>query len=184
MSSQSSPPVKAALVGDSQVLALKGGFDAAKYPGFTPAYVEGAQALAQQGKEADGERLLREGLAREPADAILNHALGLSLIRQRRAPEALGFLESAAKGGPSSPRFAFVYAIALNALGQPDAALEVLEASHARHSGDADTLLALATINRDVGRRAAALEWARKLAAFDPRGRSLVDELSRTPPRQ
>lgn len=39
MSSQSSPPVKAALVGDSQVLALKGGFDAAKYPGFTPAFV-------------------------------------------------------------------------------------------------------------------------------------------------
>ena len=33
------PPVKAALVGDSQVLALKGGFDAAKYPGFTPAFV-------------------------------------------------------------------------------------------------------------------------------------------------
>ncbi|MFO1156666.1 MAG: tetratricopeptide repeat protein [Rhodospirillales bacterium] len=152
-------------------------------PGFTPAYVEGAQALAQQGKEADGEQLMREGLARAPADAILNHALGLSLIRQRRAPEALGFLESAAKGDPSSPRFAFVYAIALNALGQPDAALEVLGASHARHSGDADTLLALATINRDAGRRAAALEWARKLAAFDPRGRSLVDELSRTPSR-
>ena len=117
------------------------------------------------------------------ASACARSAPGRRLIRQRRGPEALGFLGRAAETDPSSPRFAFVYAIGLNALGRQDAALEVLGASQARHPGDADTLLALATINRDAGRRAAALEWARKLAAFDPRGRSLVDELSRPPAR-
>lgn len=55
----------------------------------------------------------------------------------------------------------------------------MLEASHARHPGDRDTLLALATINRDAGRLAAALSWADRLIAIDPQARPLRDQIAR-----
>ena len=80
---------------------------------------------------------------------------------------------------PDNARYAYVHGIALNSTGRTDEALEVLEASQARHPADRDTLLALVTINRDAGRFAAALSWADRLVAVDPQARTLRDEIAR-----
>jgi predicted Zn-dependent protease len=58
-------------------------------PSFTPTYVSLAQLYAQQGRDADGERTLRDALTRMPDDAELHHALGLNLVRRGRAADAL-----------------------------------------------------------------------------------------------
>jgi Flp pilus assembly protein TadD len=134
---------------------------------------------AQQGRDGEGESILRAALTRLPNDAELHHALGLNLIRQRRAADALAQLARAATIDPANARYVFVYAIALNSAGRSDAAIEALEASHARHPADRDTLLALATINRDAGRIESAVKWARRLVALDPSARPLIDQLEK-----
>jgi Flp pilus assembly protein TadD len=92
-----------------------------------------------------------------PNDAELHHALGLNLVRQRRAADALPELARATAVDAANARYAYVYAIALNSAGRTDEAIRTLESSHARHPAERDTLFALVTINRDAGRTNAAL---------------------------
>jgi predicted CXXCH cytochrome family protein len=146
-------------------------------PSFTPTYVGFAQLYAQQGRDGDGERALREALTRMPGDAELHLALGLNLVRQHRLVDALAEIALAAEADPGNARYAYVYAVALNSAGRTDDAIKTLEANHARHPADRDTLFALVTINRDVGREADALTWANRLAAIDPSAKALVDQL-------
>jgi predicted CXXCH cytochrome family protein len=146
-------------------------------PDFVPAYVNLADLRAGAGREAEAEQALREVLARVPADPALHHALGLSLARQERTEEATKELGRAAELDPANARFAYVHAIALSSTGRTDEALQRLEASHGRHPADRDTLLALVTINRDRGDRAAAVAWAEKLAAIDPEAEAFVEQL-------
>jgi predicted CXXCH cytochrome family protein len=146
-------------------------------PSFTPTYVGFAQLYAQQGRDGDGERALREALPRMPGDAELHLALGLNLVRQHRLVDALAEIALAAEADPGNARYAYVYAVALNSAGRTDDAIKTLEANHARHPADRDTLFTLVTINRDVGREADALTWANRLAAIDPSAKALVDQL-------
>ncbi len=151
-------------------------------PAFPSTYVNLADLYRAQGRDAEGEQVLRQGLAVAPGDADLHHALGLVLIRQKRLPEALGELARAADLDREETRYAYVYAVALHDTGQPDSALDALRAAHERRPGDRDVLIALATMSRDRGDRAAALTWARALRDLDPqdaRAQQLVAELQR-----
>lgn len=151
---------------------------------FVPADVLLAELFARTGRDGEGERALKAALTRNPDNAELHHALGLNLVRQRRGGEALAELGRAAALDPATARYAYVYAVALNSAGRTDEALTALEASQARHPGDRDTLLALATINRDAARHEAALRWAERLLAIDPSAQPLVDQLRQTPVRR
>jgi len=113
-------------------------------PGFAPAYVNLADLERTTGNEAEAERLLRQAMALAPGSGVAAHALGLSLIRQRKVPEALGALAEALKREPENARFAYVYAVALHDTGDRAGALRVLEAAAARHPGDAAVREALA----------------------------------------
>lgn len=84
---------------------------------FTPAWANLADTMRAQGREADAESVLREGLAQSPKDAMLHHALGLSLVRQQRKDEALRELRRAAELDPANARFEYVYEVALEELG-------------------------------------------------------------------
>ena len=150
-------------------------------PGFTPVYVSLAQLLCATG--ARRRRRARSSRSAEPMpdDPELHHALGLNLVRQRRAADALPELARAAATDPANARYAYVYAVALNSAGRTEDAIKTLEASHARHPADRDTLFALVTINRDAGRADAAITWAQQLAAIDPSAQPLVDQLRPTP---
>jgi predicted CXXCH cytochrome family protein len=148
-------------------------------PDFVPTYVMLAQLYARQTRDADGEWIVHEALARLPDNPELHFTLGLNLVRQHQATEAIPEFARAAELDPANPRYAYVQGVALNSTGRTDDALEVLEAAQARHPADRDTLLALATINRDAGRMAAALSWADRLVALDPQARTLRDEIAR-----
>jgi Flp pilus assembly protein TadD len=112
--------------------------------------------------------VLREGLARDPEAAVLHHALGLALVRQKQAAEGLKALRTAAKLAPDNPRFAYVYAVALNDAGQRKEAVQVLAAARKRDSWDRDLLSGLAYFTAQAGNREQALDYVRQLRELDP----------------
>jgi Flp pilus assembly protein TadD len=118
--------------------------------------------------EAAAEATLRKGLARDPRSAELHHALGLSLVRQKRYSEAVRELAEASRLAPDSARYPYVYAVALNESGQRAQAIRVLEAAIAKHPYDRELLLAGSTYQRAAGNLPRALEHARRLREVDP----------------
>ncbi len=121
-----------AMVNLGTALAAGGDFDAAQRAflsaiesdrAFIPAYVNLADVYRGRGQEAEAERTLRDALAAMPASGAAHHALGLSLIRQSRAAEAVAELGEAARLEPDNARFAYVYVIALHDTGDPARAL-------------------------------------------------------------
>ena len=87
-------------------------------PRFVPAWANLADLMRLLGREAEAESILREGLGLSPQDATLHHALGLSLVRQQRGPEALRELKRATDLDPRNERFAYVYEVAREQLGK------------------------------------------------------------------
>ena len=145
-------------------------------PRFVPAYVNMAQLLSGLKREQEADGFLRSGLQLNPKSADLEHALGLSLVRQKKLDEAVGVLAKAAKLAPDNARYSYVYAVALQSTGKLDQAIQVLDGAHRRRPGDVDTLVALATFNRDAGHRKAALAYARQLQELMP-GNPTVEQL-------
>ena len=109
-------------------------------PIFTPATANLADMLRAQGRDDEGEALLREGLARQQQSGALHYSLGLLLVRKGESEAALTELQKAAELDPDSSRFVYVYAVALNSAGRPDEALEVAEGGLARHRSDPSLL--------------------------------------------
>ncbi|HSQ00641.1 MAG TPA: tetratricopeptide repeat protein, partial [Candidatus Dormibacteraeota bacterium] len=142
-------------------------------PHFLPAYVNLADLYRQLGRDGDGERVLRQGLT-VSQEATLQYALGLLLIREQRREEALTALGAAANAAPEVPRYAYVYALALDNAGRRADAIAVLEAAQRRATGDREILTALVSLASQSGDTAAAQRWGAALqqlqtSAAEPR---------------
>jgi predicted CXXCH cytochrome family protein len=136
-------------------------------PMFVAAYVNLADVYRQQERDADGERVLREALGRVPDNADTLHTLGLLQVRQRQLAEAVATLGRAAQRDAGNPHYAYVYAVALDSVGQPAKALSVLETAQRRFTGDRELLGALRDIARRVGDETAAARWSGMLRQLD-----------------
>ncbi|HXV62596.1 MAG TPA: tetratricopeptide repeat protein [Vicinamibacteria bacterium] len=136
-------------------------------PDFAGAYVNLADLLRVEGMDDEGEALLRQALERLPDDPALHHALGLTLVRQRRAQEALPELARAAMLQPEEPRFSYVHGVALQSTGDLDGAAAVFTAAIDRHPYDRDLLLALAHLHRELEDWSKAIDYARRLTEVD-----------------
>ena len=147
-------------------------------PGFVPAYVNLADLMRAQGLEIEGERLLRVGIARGDDPGAVRHALGLSLIRQRRSEEALDELRLATEADPLNARFAYVYAVALQSTGQVELAVAVLEQSLAENPFDLEILTGLVAFNRDAGDLGEAIRYAEMWVAMTPDDAGAAQELA------
>jgi len=139
-----------------------------------------ADLYRRMNRDSDAEALLREGLQLGRGEADLRHSLGLLLVRSERQEEGLDELRLAVESAPDNERYAYVYAVALNSLGQPEAAIRLLSDVKDRFPGDFDIHWALATMLRDRGESAAAREIAAALAQRYPdvqQVQSLLDSL-------
>jgi Flp pilus assembly protein TadD len=114
------------------------------------------------------QKTLRQGIARNPREGTLHHALGLSLIRQKRSAEGLPELRTAASLAPTSGRFAYVYAVALNSGGRSADAIKVLNTALVRQPYDRDILSGLAYFNAQAGKRDLAMGYVKRLRELDP----------------
>ena len=101
-------------------------------------------------------------------------------MRQQRLRDAIPELAQAAQLRPDTPRYAYVYGVALHEAGQVQQALQVLTEAHQRHPADRDILAALVEYHRQAGDRQAAIAWARKLVEVSPgdvQARRLLESL-------
>ena len=137
-------------------------------PWFVPGYANLADLLRLQGRDAEGEAVLRAGLESVPESPALHHALGLLLVREKRVDEALVELRRAEELAPADPQISYVLAIGLHSTGKTEEALALLRRAHERSPAAQSLLVALTTINRDRGALEEALSWARKLAEAAP----------------
>ena len=135
-------------------------------PMFAGAYLDLADAYRDAGDEPHAVATLRQALARLPRDAMLHHALGLSLVRAKRPDEALRELADAAKLDPRNARFAYVYGVAQNSFGQSKAAIATLEAASNAHPADRDILEALVGLERNAGHARQTDHYAERLRAL------------------
>jgi predicted CXXCH cytochrome family protein len=137
-------------------------------PAFIPAYIDLADLYRLQGQEDMAAQTLRAALQADPANGDAHHALGLSLVRQQRLRDAIPELAQAAQLRPDTPRYAYVYGVALHEAGMVPQALQVLAEAHQRHAADRAILAALVEYHRQSGDRQAAIAWARKLVQASP----------------
>ena len=105
-------------------------------PSFAYASVNLGELLRGLGREPEAEALLRAALARAPAAAILHHALGMSLVRQKRYDAALMELAEANRLQRDNVRYAYVYAIALHDTGRGTESIAVLRETLVRAPGN------------------------------------------------
>jgi predicted CXXCH cytochrome family protein len=150
------------------------------HPPYVAAYINLADLHRARGREADAERVLRDGLAAAPGAAGLHHALGLSLVRSGRPDAALVELERAVSLEQEYAYFAYAHAVALHSLGREQDAIRALEQARRRHPADRDLLFALVTFHRDAGDVDAARRYAaemRELHPDDPAARQLLESL-------
>lgn len=137
-------------------------------PGFAAAAVNLADLYRGQNRDEEGEHVLNDAISRSPNDASLEHALGLLMVRQKRNAEGLQLLAAAARNDPGNPRYAYVYAVALNDAGQTHAAIAALERSITAHPYDRDSLAALVNFLEYAGSPVKALAYARRLGELEP----------------
>ena len=139
-----------------------------------------ADLYRQHRRDADAEQLLRDGIALDDQSAVLHHTMGLVLVRARKPEAALVELARAADLDTENSRYVHVYAVALNSLGEPQKAIEVLEKARETFPADYDISWTLATMYRDVGRMTDAKAAAKRLASQFPDDqniRSLLESL-------
>ncbi|MGA8172992.1 MAG: tetratricopeptide repeat protein [Methylocystis sp.] len=136
--------------------------------GFFPAVIALAELTRAKGDEGGAETILRKALVANMTQGALHHALGLSLIRQRRPNDALSELAEAVQQMPENPRFAYVYAVALHDLGKPEQGVSVLRAALTKSPNDADLLSALTSYELEKGDFSSALSHAEMLVRLDP----------------
>jgi predicted CXXCH cytochrome family protein len=105
-------------------------------PDWIPAYANLADLLRATERDAEGETVLRSGLARQPGAAALHHALGLCLVRLQRRDAALDELGRAVTLAPDDARFALAYAVGLSDAGRTREALAVVDRALSHRPGD------------------------------------------------
>lgn len=137
-------------------------------PRFVAASVNLADLYKVLDREAEGETVLQDALKHNPESAPLHHSLGLLRVRQKRTPEALAELKQATKLDHGNARYAYVYGVALNGIGESEKAIATLRDAVKRHPFDRDILFALAAICRDHGKVQEAISYARVLAELEP----------------
>lgn len=149
-----------------------------------PGSVRGATNLADmlraRGRDDEGEKVLRDALARAWEKPPLQHALGLLLVRKGEREQGLRLLADAAAGAPQVSRYAYVHAVGLHGEGKVEAAIAYLTEARRRFPDDRDVLQALLAWSRESQGPAAAVPWAEKLLALDPEDaelRALLQEL-------
>ena len=148
-------------------------------PRQIPPRVDLADLYRGAGREAEAEKLLRETVAENPQAAAAHHALGLSLIRQKRYADALASLKRAAELEPSAARYAYVYGVALQSLGQMDEGRQTLAAALRANPSNVEILTALLQDALKSGDAKGALGYAERLRVLNPDDPSLAKFIER-----
>jgi len=101
-------------------------------PQFVPALINLADYYRSVNKKWESNILLVRALKTAPDTAFTNHAYALMLVRSGKQQEALRYLKVAVAQEDAQPHQAYVYAVALDSLGDTQAAIAVINAADKR----------------------------------------------------
>jgi Flp pilus assembly protein TadD len=153
-------------------------------PYFGPARANLVSLYNAMGRNADAERVLREGIKRTPNEGELYYSLGLLLAEEKRLGEAAEALGNAARLLPQRARVRYNLALALDRLSRDPEAETALLHAFQLDPRDADIAYATATfyIQRRQWKR--ALPYAERLQEILPgeQSRRLLDGIKKRLP--
>lgn len=158
-------------------------------PEFVPAMVNLAILCDAQGRKAEAADLFRRVIELEPELAEAHYSLGLLLAEDpAQMQQAARHLAEAARLRPEAARMRYNYGLALQHLGQRDAAAAELQAAYRLEPQTPDYLYALAVLYAQQQRWSQALACAEELVRRfpgDPRFRALRAEIrAQAPPAE
>lgn len=147
-------------------------------PYFPASYVNLADLYRAFGEDAKNSEMIETGLAALPDDADLNYSKALNLIRSRQAEQALVFLDIANSLAPNNAYYAYVYAVALNDLGQRGRAIETLKSAVEISQNDGNLNMMLFNIYAEIGQVKEALIYGNKLLKLFPENEQIIRAVS------
>ena len=153
-------------------------------PAFAPAAVNLAGLYGMLGRDGDAEPVLRQALTRDAKNPAVLHALGLVLVRKKRAPESMVWLAAAARYGADNPRYGYVYAVALHDAGQRREAERAIDEVLRRWPYDRDALSAQVAFHRERGDLAGARRYLQRLQALEPPEAAATETAAAELPRE
>jgi len=149
-------------------------------PSFLPARFNLANFLNRNSRNAEAERVLREGLIWAPENGELHYSLGLLLAEEQQWEKAVASLSDAVRLMPERARVRYNYALTLQRFGKPDKALEQLRAAYQIDASDPAILQSLSGHYATIGDLENALLYTEKLIELlpeDPRPRQAAERL-------
>ncbi len=151
-------------------------------PRFSPARANLARLHNSMGKNADAERVLKDGIKHSPDEGELHYSLGLLLAEDNRVHEAVAALGEAARLRPERSRILYNYGLALDQVGRRPEAEAALLKAQTLDRADPQIVYALVAFYARQQQPKRALAFADllvQLVPADPRARQLAEGLRR-----
>jgi len=149
-------------------------------PSYVPTLINFADFNRQIGRNTEAKALLAKALKIAPDSAGVQHSYGLMLIRESQYDQALPYLQEAFELPTGQPRYAYVYAIALDNQQQLSEAIAVLEAANKRWPNQTDLLLTLVRYlekNNEINKAYRYLSDLSRIAPGSPQVQQLLQRL-------
>ncbi len=137
-------------------------------PMYLPAMLNYADMQRALGDEKIADAVLAEAVGFAPDSGAANFAYALSLIRQDKIGDAMGYLKAATEQADAVPRYAYVYAVALDSEERTTSALDVLAEANATWPNQFESLLLEALLMEKSGDTSRIKPVIRKLRGLAP----------------
>ncbi len=146
-------------------------------PHYVPALLNLADLDRADGfPELAGKRLTK-AVEVAPDSGAANHSYGLYLVRQGKTRESLHYLEQATLQFDASPRFAYVYAVALDSVSGTSEAVDVLRRASGNWPNQFDLLMLEVLYREKTGLLSGIRTPLRALAQIAPGEPQVVQRL-------
>lgn len=149
-------------------------------PSFVPTLINLADFYRQIGRTEEARLMLDKALKVAPDSAGVQHSYGLMLIRASKYAAALPYLKEAFELPTGQPRYAYVYAIALDNQQQLSEAIAVLEVANKRWPNQTDLLLTLVRYlekNNEINKAYRYLSDLSRIAPGSPQVQQILQRL-------
>lgn len=137
-------------------------------PSFVAGMLNYSQFLRQRGNTTKESQLLKRAIDAAPESSAAQQALGLYHVRQKQYQQALPYLKNSSdpQAQDASPRYAYVYAVALDSLDKTTEAIDVLLKADHQWPRQYDILIALVLYLEKQGRLTELREKVLELNSF------------------
>ena len=137
-------------------------------PNYVPALINMADYYRSTGRESKSESLLQKALEIAPESGAAHHSYGLLLVRNQDYAGALPYLKAAIHMEDAQPRYAYVYAVALDNRGNTGEAIKVLADANERLVNQYDLLMTLILYLEKTGNTMSIYKYLSALTAIAP----------------